>query len=75
MFERIKAALAWFYEWATVVSASLLGFLSVIPEMLSALDAVDLKPILPPDKAMAILTCVAIVKAVTAMIKKKVESD
>jgi preprotein translocase subunit SecY len=74
MRARIKAFFAWVYEWVTVLSASALGLLSVVPEILGALEGVDLAPLLPPNKALTILTCVAIVKAIAAFIKSKIEA-
>jgi hypothetical protein len=66
MLDRIRGFVAWVYDWITVIAASLVGLPSMILEFLDLLGGTDLTPILPPEMAVKIITCVAIVKALCA---------
>lgn len=68
---RIKAFLKWVYQWVTVISVTLLGFLASLPDVFNALGDVDLKPLLPPERALTIMTLIAIFKAICAAIQAK----
>jgi hypothetical protein len=64
MFARIKAFFAWVYEWVTIIAATVFGFLSFV------MESVDLSPIVGPDKALKIITAVALVKAFVAYARR-----
>lgn len=68
---RIRAALRWVYEWATVLTAALVGGASVVFELLDVFAALDLTPILPPAHAAKIITFVAIAKALAAFVRSR----
>jgi len=48
-----------------------LGFLASLPDILNAFGDVDLKPLLPPERAITIMTIIAIFKAICAAIQAK----
>lgn len=70
---KVKAALRWVYEWVTVLTASLVGLPSLVLELLSSLDGINISPLIGSDKALKIVTAVAIVKAVLALIENKMK--
>lgn len=71
MWDKTKAWARWVYEWITVLTASIVGGLSLVVSHLSALGAADLTPFLGSDKALKIVATVAIVKAGLAFIGRK----
>jgi len=68
---KLKAFVAWLYNWITVVSGIVLGGLSMLPDFLDAIGAINLTPILPPAYAAKIITAIAVVKAVAAFIQSR----
>lgn len=75
MLARLKAFLAWVYDWITIIAASLVGVPAMVLEFLDLLGGTDLTPILPPDRAVKIITCIAIVKAVCAFAVRQKAQD
>lgn len=74
MIEKLKAFGAWLYQWVTVLTATIVGGLSTVFEVLDAFGAIDLTPILPPEHAAKIITVIAIAKGAAAYFTgKKVE--
>lgn len=64
MWARIKTAARWVYDWATVLTASLVGAPAIILQLLTYFDGVDFAPFIGTDKALKIVTAVAIAKAI-----------
>jgi hypothetical protein len=67
MWDKIKAFLWWVYKWVTVLAAAVLGVLVYMPPLLDVF-ATHLRPLLPPDKAMAIMAAIGIAKGLCAMV-------
>lgn len=65
---RIKAAALWFYNWVTVIVASLVGVPELVVQALSYLDGIDITPIFGPDTALRVVTGVALAKAAFSII-------
>lgn len=75
MMERIKVAARWVYDWITVLTASLVGIPSLILELLSFFEGVDISPFVGYDKAMKIVTGVAIAKGLLSFIESRMRAD
>lgn len=71
MWEKVKAGFRWIYDWITVLTASLVGLPSLLLELLSYLDGINITPFIGPDMALKIVTGVAIAKALLAFIESK----
>ena len=72
---RIKGWLRWVYDWMTVIVASLVGVPSIILQLLSLIDGIDLTSILPPEHALKIITGIALTKALLAFIESKMKAE
>jgi hypothetical protein len=70
MLDRIKAWLKWLYNWITVISAAVIGGLVYLPPLLDVFSA-NMQPLLPPNKAVAIMACVGVVKGLCALVQSK----
>lgn len=68
MWQKIKTAARWVYDWITVLAASLVGAPAILLQFLSYLDGVDFSPFIGTDRALKIVTTVAIAKAILAFI-------
>lgn len=75
MWDRLKKALRWVYDWITVLTGLLVGVPELLLQLLSAFDGVDISPIFGPDRALKIMTGVAIVKAALSFIESRVKAD
>lgn len=64
---KIKAFLAWLYNWATTISGVVFGGLAYLPDLIDMISGVNLTPILPPEHAAKIITVVAILKGLAAL--------
>lgn len=71
MREKLRALGAWLYTWATVIAGVVVGGLSCAFEAISALDGIDLTPVLPPAYALKITTGVAIAKGLHAWVASR----
>jgi hypothetical protein len=71
MTEKLKALGAWLYEWVTVITATIVGGMATVFEVLDAFGAVDLTPLLPPEHAAKIITIIAIAKGLAAWLSGK----
>jgi len=69
MLTKLKSAARWFYDWITVIAASLLGAPALLLQFLSYFDGVDFAPFIGPERALKIVTVVAIVKGVLSFIE------
>lgn len=74
MWESAKVAARWVYDWITIITASLVGVPSLLLELLSFFDGVDISPLVGYDKATKIVTCVAIVKGLLAFIESRMRA-
>lgn len=61
MLDKVKEWLRWVYDWITVLSAVILGIISQIDTTLLGSS----------DRAMKIVTAVAVVKAVAAYVESR----
>lgn len=75
MLEDIKAFGRWVYEWLTVLTATIVGGLSSVFELLDLVGAVDLTAIMPAEYAAKIITVVAISKGLYAWYSKQPKDD
>ena len=71
MWQTIKSWFRWVYDWMTIIVASLVGLPTLLIEILNAMSGIDLTPMVGTDKALKIVTGVAIVKAVLAFIESR----
>lgn len=62
----IKAFFKWVYDWVTVLAASLVGLPSVTLDFLTSVGAIDYSPLVGSDKALKIVTTVALIKGICA---------
>lgn len=74
MWEKIKSAAYWVYEWITILAASLVGLPSLLLELLSSIEGVNLTPLIGPELALKIVTIVAVAKAIIAFIERKIRA-
>jgi hypothetical protein len=63
-WDNAKTWLRWVYDWVTVIAAALLGVLVFLP-----ID--QLGPLLPPDKAMVVMTVIAVIKGAAAYVQSQ----
>ena len=68
---KLKAFFAWVYNWITVITGIVVGFVSMLPDLLMSLAGIDFSPILGPSHAAQIVTGVAILKAVVAFYRSR----
>jgi len=71
VWQKIKTAFRWAYDWVTVLVASLVGLPDVLLQLLSVVQGVDISPLIGPDKALKIVTAVAIAKALLSFIESR----
>lgn len=69
MLNNLKSVARWVYDWITVITASLLGAPDLLLQFLSYFDGVDFAPFIGTERALKIVTVVAIVKAVLSFIE------
>lgn len=65
----------WVYDWITVIVASLVGVPELVIQLLSLVDGIDITPFVGPDKALKIVTGVAIAKALLGFIESQMKRD
>lgn len=70
----LKRAVKWLYDWATVLTATIVGSVSTAFELLDVFSVVDLTTILPPETAVKITTGVAIAKGLHAFIVSRAKA-
>lgn len=61
----------WVYDWITVITASLVGVPSMLLQLLNYVGYVDLAPFVGPEKALKIVTTVALVKGLLAFLESQ----
>jgi hypothetical protein len=74
MWQRIKTAVRWVYDWVTVLTASLVGLPTLLLQFLNFVGAVDLTPIFGAQLALQIVTGVALLKAVLAFLESRAKA-
>ena len=72
MWSAVKTTFRWIYDWITILAAALVGLPSLLLQFISFFDAVDISPYVGPDKALKIVTGVAITKALLAFIESRI---
>ena len=75
MLDSVKVAFRWVYDWITVLTASLVGVPSLLLELLSYFDGVDISPLVGYGTASKIVTGVALAKALLAFIESRARAD
>jgi hypothetical protein len=71
----MKVAFRWVYDWITVLTASLVGLPSLLLELLSFFGGIDLTPLVGPDRALKIVTAVALAKGLLGFIESRMKED
>lgn len=66
MMDKTKAALAWIWNWITVLAATILGVLSIGLDYLEQLSGLDFTQVMTQRRAAQITFGVALLKAVSA---------
>lgn len=64
---KIKAFMAWLYNWATTITGVVLGGLAYLSDLIDMVSGINLTPLLPPEHAAKIITVVAILKGLAAL--------
>lgn len=72
MWQKVKTAARWVYDWITVLVGLFVGVPSAILELLNAFAGVDIAPLVGPENAVKIMAGVALTKAVLAVLESKV---
>lgn len=72
MWQKIKSAARWVYDWATVLAGLFVGVPSALLDLLNAFAGVDITPLVGPQTAVKIVAGVAIVKAILAFIESRI---
>lgn len=67
----MKKLCRWVYDWITVLTASLVGLPSLLLQLLNYVGYVDLTPFVGPEKALKIITTVALVKGLLAFLESQ----
>jgi hypothetical protein len=67
------AALRWIYDWITVIAAMLVGLPELLLAILSAVEGIDISSFVGPERALTIITTIAVAKAVLAFIQSRLE--
>lgn len=65
----MKRCLRWLYDWITVLTASLVGLPTLLLQLLPFFMDIDLTPYVGSERALQIVTAVAILKAVLASVE------
>ena len=66
MWDKLKAAAKWVWNWVTVLAATILGALSIGVDYLNQLAGVDLTQVMTERRAAQITFSVAVMKGVVA---------
>jgi len=66
MWDKVKTAAKWVWNWITVLTVTVLGFLSIAIDYLDQLAGVDLTQIMTQRRAAQISLGVALTKGIVA---------
>jgi hypothetical protein len=66
IWDKIKAAALWVWNWITVLTVTMLGFLSIAIDYLDQLAGIDMTQVMTQRRAAQITFGVAVVKGVVA---------
>jgi hypothetical protein len=69
----MTAALRWIYDWITVIAAMLVGLPELLLAILNAVEGLDIVAFVGPERALTIITTIAVAKAVLAFIQSRLE--
>ena len=72
IWQKIKDAAHWVYNWITVLVGLLVGVPSAAVDLLNAFAGVDIAPLVGAETAVKIMAGVAIAKAILAFIASRV---
>lgn len=72
---KLKTAARWIYDWITVIVTALLGSTTLILQALSFFDGVDISPFVGPERALQIVTGVAVLKATLSIIENIMRTE
>jgi hypothetical protein len=64
IWDKIKAAALWVWNWITVLTVTMLGFLSIAIDYLDQLAGIDMTQVMTQRRAAQITFGVAVVKGV-----------
>lgn len=71
----MKRFLRWLYDWATIITTFLVGLPTVLLQLLSFFNGVDLTPFVGPDTALKIVTGVALAKGALAFLESQLKAE
>jgi hypothetical protein len=66
--DHLKSFLRWVYDWVTVISASVVGFIDL-------LGSADIAPLFPAETGLKVVAGIAVLKAVCAFISRPKEDE
>jgi hypothetical protein len=70
----MTAALRWIYDWITVIAAMLVGLPELLLAILNAVEGLDIVAFVGPERALTIITTIAVAKAILAFIQSRRET-
>lgn len=68
LWEKTKAFVVFVYNWITVLAGSLIGVDTAL-DLLGQFQVIDYSPFLGPQKAAGIVSAIAVLKGVAAMVQ------
>lgn len=71
----MKKFARWVYDWITILAASLVGIPSILLEFLHHIEFVDFSPWVGAERSLQIVTGVAVVKAILALIESRMKVE
>lgn len=66
IWDKIKAAAKWAWNWITVLTVTVLGFLSIAIDYLDQIAGIDMTQIMTQRRAAQITLTVAVTKGIVA---------
>lgn len=66
MWEKVKAAALWVWNWITVLVATIMGALSASVDYLDQLTGLDWSQVISKERAVAVIFWTGVVKAIVA---------
>lgn len=70
----MKRFFRWVYDWITVLAGVLVGAPSILLELLHYVEFIDFSPWVGSDRALQVVTGVALAKAILAFIESRIEA-
>lgn len=66
IFDKIKAAALWVWNWITVLVATMMGVLSESVQYLDQLTGLDWSQVISKERAVAVVFWTAVIKGIVA---------